>query len=297
MDHAYAHPHSSPFGRALGKLLNSQRIAAGRRAIMSRLPFLVLDSDVVDVVYLNWLVDESLAAAFAPHGARLWSHNGRTPLTILSYRHGHFGPRAAGSLRRLMPSPLQSNWRLYLAEPLAPEAPAISTVAFVYNVMDSLAHVAGTRLFSDALPSHWPARFELTVDARSARVEIDPALGSAPRLTANLARRGHIALPAPWCDMFDSWEDAVRRLAVQHAAVVEVPEVSGKPSRTAFATIDLPVDVAAVEPMELNADSLICPLLKALDADPEAFCFLLPSVKFSALSERLLQPSAETRGS
>ena len=38
-------------------------------------------------------------------------------------------------------------------------------------------------------------------------------------------------------------------------------------------------------------------VLKALDADPEAFCFLLPSVKFSALSERLLQPSAETHSS
>ncbi|MCS4293737.1 hypothetical protein M2375_001969 [Comamonas sp. BIGb0152] len=41
---------------------------------MSRLPFMTLDSDVVDVVYMNWLVDEALAAPFAPAGARLWSY-------------------------------------------------------------------------------------------------------------------------------------------------------------------------------------------------------------------------------
>ncbi|WP_420093982.1 MULTISPECIES: hypothetical protein [Comamonas] len=251
---------------------------------------MILDSDVVDVVYMTWLVDEALAAPFAPPGARLWSYQGRTPLTVLTYRHGHFGPRWMGPLRRFMPSPLQSNWRLYLAEPLA-DAPPIPTVAFVYNVMDSLAHVAGTRLFSDALPSHWPAGFDFRVNADEAIVDIAPGDGSAPRLGARAVRAGDAVLSPPWSGMFDGWSDAIVRLASQDAAVVEVPTVEGAPGRSALATIDLPVDVASVQPLLLDTQTLDCPVLQRLDADPEALCFLLPSVRFSALSERLLRAS------
>ena len=282
MHHTYIHPRPGVFGRWLGTLLNSRRWAAGRRALMARLPFPVLDSDVVDVVYLNWLVDASLAAAFAPPGARLWTHEGRTPLTILTYRHGHFGPRAAGPLRRLMPSPLQSNWRLYLAEPLG-DAPHTPTVAFVYNVMDSLSYAAGTRLFSDALPSHLPLRFEFEVNAQAIRIDIEAGTGSAPRLSARVARTGDEALPAAWHGTFTDWRDAVERLASQHAAVVEAPGAGVE-----FGTIDLPVDVASVEPLGLDLASLACPLLETLGAEPAALCFRLPRVRFSALSERLL---------
>ncbi|WP_239645024.1 DUF2071 domain-containing protein [Comamonas sp. B-9] len=257
---------------------------------MSRLPFMTLDSDVVDVVYMTWLVDEALAAPFAPPGARLWSYQGRTPLTVLTYRHGHFGPRWMGPLRRVMPSPLQSNWRLYLAEPLS-DAPPVPTVAFVYNVMDSLAHVAGTRLFSDALPSHWPASFDFRVNPDEAIVDIAPGDGSAPRLAARAVRAGEAVLSPPWSGMFHGWSDAIVRLASQDAAVVEVPTAEGAPARSALATIDLPVDVASVEPLLLDTQTLDCPLLQRLDADPEALCFLLPSVRFSALSERLLRAS------
>lgn len=290
MHHLYTHPYQGRFGNGLAKLLNSRRFATYRRALMSRLPFMTLDSDVVDVVYMTWLVDEALAAPFAPPGARLWSYQGRTPLTVLTYRHGHFGPRWMGPLRRLMPSPLQSNWRLYLAEPLA-DAPPIPTVAFVYNVMDSLAHVAGTRLFSDALPSHWPASFDFRVNPDEAIVDIAPGDGSAPRLAARAVRAGDAVLSPPWSGMFDDWSDAIVRLASQDAAVVEVPTAEGAPGRSALATIDLPVDVASVHPLVLDTQTLDCPVLQRLDADPEALCFLLPSVRFSALSERLLRAS------
>lgn len=291
MNHLYTHPYKGPLGNGLAKLLNSRRFATYRRAVMSRLPFMTLDSDAVDVVYMTWLVDETLAAPFAPPGARLWSYQGRTPLTVLTYRHGHFGPRWMGPLRRFMPSPLQSNWRLYLAEPLS-DAPPIPTVAFVYNVMDSLAHVAGTRLFSDALPSHWPARFDFRVTPDEAIVNIAPGDGSAPRMAARAARAGDAVLSPPWSGMFNGWSDAVVRLASQHAAVVEVPTAEGAPGRSALATIDLPVDVASVQPLLLDTHTLDCPLLQRLNADPEALCFLLPSVRFSALSERLLRASA-----
>jgi hypothetical protein len=274
-------------GKALGSLLNSSSLAAFRRAVMSRMPFPILDSNVANVVYATWLVDADIAAAYAPAGAKLWVREGRTPLTILSYRHGHFGPRLVGPLRRLMPSPLQSNWRLYLSEPL-PGAPDLPTVAFVHNAMDSLAHVIGTRLFSDALPSHWPARFELSVSDNIARVDIEPGSGSAQRLAMTLRRHGRPDLPQAWKGFFDNWRQAVAELASQEAAVVEVAMPMKSPPRTALARINLPVDVDLVEPLQLDAAGLDCPLLDAMNADSDALCFLLPQVDFSALSEALL---------
>lgn len=78
---------------------------------MARLPFLTLHSDVRDVVYVSWLVDAAAAQKLVPAGVTLWQRDGKTPFTVLTYRHGHFGPALPGPLRKLLPSPLQSNWR------------------------------------------------------------------------------------------------------------------------------------------------------------------------------------------
>ncbi|WPB58865.1 hypothetical protein [Xylophilus sp. GOD-11R] len=287
MNHTYAHPFQSQWGRLLARLFNSPSIAAARRALMSRMPFLVLESDVVDVVYATWLVDASEAARLAPPGCRLLMREGFTPLTILSYRHGHFGPRLLGPLRRFMPSPLQSNWRLYLAEAM-PGGTPVATVAFVHNVMDSLLHVAATRVFSDALPSHWPRTFEFSVGATEAKVRIEPGTGSAPALGLRFERHAETELTAAWQQWFGNWREAVDQLATQHAAVLEVPTGPGGIRRVAEATISLPVDVSAVEPMKLVDAETFCPLLEMLHARTESLCFLLPRVRFAALSEKLL---------
>jgi len=151
MTNNYIHPTPGLPGRLLARLANSRRIAAARRAVFSRLPFLTLESDVRDVVYLTWMMDAATAQAMVPAGVRLWQRNGLTPFSILTYRHGHFGPALAGPARRLLPSPLQSNWRFYLEEP--------GKVYFVRNVMDRALHALGTRIFSDILPTHLPERF------------------------------------------------------------------------------------------------------------------------------------------
>ena len=54
-------------------------------------------------------------ASVVPPGVSLIQEGGHTLLTVLTYRHGHFGPAFLGPLRKLLPSPLQSNWRVYLA--------------------------------------------------------------------------------------------------------------------------------------------------------------------------------------
>jgi hypothetical protein len=264
-------------------LTNSPRVAAARRAAMSRLPFLTLESDVADVVYLNWMVEVSKVQSLIPAGTELWQIGGRTPFTILTYRHGHFGPSIFGPLRSLFPSPLQSNWRLYLAT--APErAPRVRTVFFLKNVMSSTLYSLGTRLFSDALQTHLADSFSLEMTGSSCRIEIQPGEGSAPKLKASLSPSPSRELPSTFREAFGSWEAAVEYLTLQDAAVTRVPGTQ----RLAFSEIDLPIDLSTLQPLNLEPQEFQCPFAELLGVESHALCFLLPGVRFRALSERLL---------
>jgi hypothetical protein len=80
-----------------------------RQAILSRLPFLPLHSDVRDVVYVSWLVDAQLPPQqLLPAGVSLWQRDGKTPFTVLTYRHGHFGPSCRGRCAACCPRPCKA---------------------------------------------------------------------------------------------------------------------------------------------------------------------------------------------
>lgn len=280
-DNTYRHPRAGWPGRLLAALANCTRFAAVRQAILSRLPFLPLHSDVRDVVYVSWLVDAQAAQQLLPAGVTLWQRDGKTPFTVLTYRHGHFGPALPGPLRRLLPSPLQSNWRLYL-DHTPPDAPDVPCVYFLKNIMDSLPHALGTRLFSDILPTHLADGMTLDVSATQARCSIAPGAGSAPALDIQAAFAASQALDADWQPLFGNWRDAVAFLACQDAAIAPVPR-NGK---LVFGEIHLPVDLDQVHALATaRAD---CSLLAQLPPVSPPFAFLVPKVPFKALSERLL---------
>ncbi len=273
MTNNYLHPAPGATGRLLARVANSRRIAAARRAVLSRLPFVTLESDVRDVVYLTWMVDAGAAQATVPAGVRLWQCNGLTPFSILTYRHGHFGPAFAGPARRLLPSPLQSNWRFYLEEP--------GEVYFVRNVMDSLLHVLGTRLFSDILPTHLPARFDHTRVEGQYTTVIDPGCGSAPALEARTRVAGARELPSELARAFGGWDEAVSFLACQHKAMIDIPGLGW----LAESEISLPIPLSEVVP--LDAVSVNCPMAASFGgaATSPPFCFAVPHVQFKVLSE------------
>ncbi|MBE3027940.1 DUF2071 domain-containing protein [Janthinobacterium sp. GW458P] len=280
-DNTYRHPRAGWPGRLFAALANCARFAHLRQAVMSRLPFLTLHSDVRDVVYVSWLVDAAAAQKLLPPGVALWQRDGKTPFTVLTYRHGHFGPALLGPLRRRMPSPLQSNWRLYLDHTPA-GAPDVPCVYFLKNIMDSLPHALGTRLFSDILPTHLANAMTLDVSAKQAHCAIAGGAGSAPPLDVQAAIGGGKALDGHWQQLFGSWRDAVAFLACQDAAIASVPR-NGK---LVFGEIDLPVDLDQVQALTaLRAD---CGLLAQLPPLSAPFAFLVPKVPFKALSERLL---------
>ncbi|QKY02653.1 hypothetical protein G3257_10590 [Janthinobacterium lividum] len=280
-DNTYRHPRAGWPGRLFAALANSTRFANLRQAVMSRLPFLTLHSDVRDVVYVSWLVDAAAAQQLLPAGATLWQRDGKTPFTVLTYRHGHFGPALPGPLRKLLPSPLQSNWRLYL-DHTPPGAPAVPCVYFLKNIMDSLPHALGTRLFSDILPTHLADGMTLEVTPTQVRCSIAGGAGSAPSLDVQADIVADHTLDADWQALFGNWRDAVAFLACQDAAIAHVPR-NGK---LVFGEIDLPVDVDQVQALTaLRAD---CGLLGQLPSVSKPFAFLVPRVPFKALSERLL---------
>ena len=278
----FRHPRQDTRARLINYLANAPWLGRIRRAVMSRLPALTLESDVHDVLYITWMVSANLARCLVPTDAKLLEVDGKTPFTILSYRHGHFGPAFFGRLRRwLFPSPLQSNWRLYLAEPL-PNADAVCTVAFVQNILDSELYALGTRIFSDALLAHLPAPFTFQRRATELYVAIDPGNGSAASFEALARVSVNASLPHTFTKLYANWGEAVAALCQQDAAVCPIPHTD----LLALARIDLPISLRDVQPFTLlHAD---CPMLATLEPDPEAICLLLPKVRFRVISERVL---------
>ncbi len=145
----WRHPGRGMAGRALEVLANSRLL----RAYCEWLPPLAFLSDITDVIYVNYLVEAERLEPFVPAGLEL-QHLGRAGryalFTHLTYRHGHFGPRLLGPLRRLLPSPVHSNWRIYVFDPHS----GMRGVYFVTNAVASTPHALAARLLSEGMPMH-----------------------------------------------------------------------------------------------------------------------------------------------
>ncbi|MCC8363537.1 DUF2071 domain-containing protein [Lysobacter sp. A6] len=280
----FRHPGWGPVARLFDWLANQRALARLRRAVFARLPFLRQESDVHDVVYLNWVVLLERVRPLVPDGVRIAERGGHAILTVLTYAHKHFGPAFLGQWRGICPSPLQSNWRLYV-ETIDGVAPAQPTVLFLANVFDSTAYAVGTRCFSDALPSHVAERFRHDVERDRIVTRIEGGAGSAPSLSSVVARSDERGLPAAYQAWFDTWEQAIAALSLQDAAIAAVPGLQ----RNAIAGIDLPIDLAQVQPLRV-VEFAPGEWLQSLGATSAPFAFGVPWVHFRVLWERVLQP-------
>jgi hypothetical protein len=264
-------------------LAGCQPLITARRWLFHLLPFPRLESDITDAVYLNWAVDGSSIAELLPPGVEPSLASGQTILTVLTYRHGHFGPAIAGPLRRLCPSPLQSNWRLYVGR-VHGRAPEQPTVLFVQTVLGHGWLALGSRLFSDALPSHLPLAFEHGRTPDGYRTRITSGVGSAPELCAATRFARDRRLPPAFGRLFQSWEAAVEWLCRQDAAVAVL---AGAP-RLASARIRLAMDLASAEPLAFEPASFTSAWLRRFVGDDEPLCFAVPRLGLHVLGETLL---------
>jgi len=267
----FAYPKPGLLGSLLSAAANSRMLGSVRRAIFSRLPFVRLESDVSDIVYLNWVIPSRVAGEEVPPGVRILDVGGATILTVLTYRHGGFGPSLLGPLRRL-----------YLAE-VPPGATAGNTVLFLKNIFDSAIYAVGTRVFSDALPSHKALEFTHRKQGDRYVTSITAGMGSAPELSCVAAKSVSKELPTEFQRFFASWEQAVEYLCLQDAAICAVPGAN----RIAQAGIELPIDTSRVIPLA-PVNYVPGVYLRRLQAEGAPFCFVVPSVKFKVLWERLL---------
>ena len=269
-------------GRLESWLANAAFLRDARRAVFSRLPFPPLVSDVRDVLYASWMVPMAKVTGRLPPGVAVRQWGDQTVLTVLTYAHGHFGPRWLGPLRRLCLSPRQSNWRLYVdAARTRPDVPE-RCVLFIQNLFDNALYALGTRLFSDALPSHRARRLGLRADAQGIAVAIESGSGSAPDLSLRAHYVPEGALPAGFAALGD-WAQAVAFLSCQDAAVALLAEGNG----LALSDIRLPVALADVRAMVCEA----CDLpewLREWGVAGAPFCFAVPQVAFAALSDRVV---------
>ena len=281
------HHHRHPaFDRELQQLEWPGSEVAGRmlspglrdlvRCLPERLRFCVLASDVTDVVYLNWMVPVERVAHLVPPPLELEVRDGMTCVSVLTYRHGHFGPRFLGSWRRFFPSPSQSNWRLYLKN--KDQEPA---VYFLKAVQSNGLVVAAARVLCDGLPSHLPEAF------RHERVDGDlvttivSGKGRAPDLYSRVRPSEFLELPIDWKSQFDSTDQAVRYLVAQSKAVRPLPHLG----KICDCYISIPIDPSEVVPARVV--EMRSGFLQALVGDAEPFAFVVPAVRFQALGEKL----------
>lgn len=269
-------PTSSWLGK-LAPLLNKTYV----RRTVRPLPIPQLVSDITDVVYLNWLVPLKRVQAWLPAPLACAEFEGLTPLSILTYRHGHFGPIQAGALRQaLCLSPLQSNWRLYLPG----DPPAIY---FFKVVLSSRLYLWGARLFSDGLSGHLPLHFSHRHQGATLTTRIQPGNGSAPDLDVSVTKCFEHTLPEVFAKTFGSWQQALEYLVPQQQALTATLDHQSY----CEARISLAIPLSNVQPVTITSP-VISRWLATVVQDCEPWAFMVPQVQLITHGERVIATSS-----
>jgi len=265
----WRHPTRSWFGTILDTVANS-RLA---RAVGECLPTLAFASDIEDVIYVNYLVEAKRLEPLVPPGLELQrlGPDGRHALfTFLTYRHGHFGPRLLGPLRRLLPSPVQSNWRLHVRDPQT----GTVGIYFVTTAIDGTLHALAARLLAEGMPMHLLRQGEVRpLPDGSFAVRLEPGQGSAPDCTAVLRPTTDSNWSAPWSECFGSHREFLAYCVPQDRAFSAQPWY-GRLTRQEI-RLDIPLE--ACEPLTGTVESRAA---QALVGETAPLCFRVPKVAF-----------------
>ncbi len=268
-DAPWRHPAAGPVGRILDILAESRFV----RALCEWLPVPAFRSDIREVIYVNYLVPSSRLLPLVPEGLKLQRLGPRGEwalFTFLTYRHGHFGPRLLGPLRRLSPSPLQTNWRIHVEDP----GTGHRGITFVTNAITATINALGARLMTEGMPMHVLQGGELRREPDGAiHLRLDPGQGSAPDAEAHLRVSAESALPAPWGECFSSFQEFLAYCVPQDRAMSTQPWWP----RVTRQEIDLGIPLSVCERLE---GEVISAAASARVGDARALCFRVPGVAF-----------------
>jgi hypothetical protein len=263
------HPRGGILGGALTLAANSQSI----RAFCECLPVPAFVSDVTDVIYVNYLLPAQRLEGLVPDGLeldRLGPNRDLALLTFLTYRHGHFGPRMLGPLRKLLPSPVQSNWRIYVRE----KGGRSAGIYFFTNAISSTLHALSARLLSEGMPMHVleRAKVERGEDGKI-HLRFEGGKGSAPDCEATLAPTEDRTLPASWKEGFADYDAFLAYCVPQDRALSSQPW-HGRITRQ---EINLGIPLSNCQPLAGQVHSRAA---EAIAGDAPAVCFHVPRVNF-----------------
>ena len=265
--------------RAIGWLLDPLANSRFLRALSEHLPVLAFRSDIQHVIYTNYLVPAEKVAPLVPQGLelqRIGLGGGYALLSILTYRHGHFGPRIAGPLRRLFPSPIQSNWRIYVRDPQTGQR----GVYFLTNAVTGLPQALGARFLSEGMPMHAPRHGELRQTPDGAwLVALDPGSGTSPDFAALLRPCAARPQEGPWAAAFASYAEMLAYAVPQECALTVQPWHAWVTRQE----IQLDIPLESCQPL---AGAISSPTARTLVGDAEPFTFIVPSVFFRFDAER-----------
>ncbi|RYE93332.1 MAG: hypothetical protein EOO75_04605, partial [Myxococcales bacterium] len=242
------------------------------------LPGVVFASDITDVIYVNYLVPAERLRPLVPAGLVLQEVAPGTALfSSLTYRHGHFGPRLLGPLRRLFPSPVQTNWRLYVSDPRTGR----DGIHFVTSAVTTTLHALGARLMTDGAPMHRAAGGHVTRSAAGeVEVEVEPGAGSAPDLSLRLRPTDDRRLAGEWAGCFADYEAMLAYTVPQDRSLATQPW-RGTTSRS---EIELGIALERCEPL---AGEVRSGAARAIVGEAEPLCFRVARVAFVLAPEVL----------
>jgi hypothetical protein len=273
-DAPWKYPRRGAFARAFEAIANSRFV----RSLTAYAPVLEFRSDITDVVYVNYLVSADRLGAYVPPGLelqRLGPSSEYALFSVLTYRHGHLGPSAAGLLRRLFSSPVQSNWRTYVRDP----ATAREGIYFVTNAVTTRLHAIGARLVAEGMPMHLLARGEVArTRSGETSVRLEPGIGSAPDLEAILRKSAPPRLAPPWSECFRDYREMLAYCVPQDRAM------STQPWRgtTTRQEIELGIPLESCEALEGEVRSRAA---RAIVGDAAPLCFRVAKVAFRLAGE------------
>jgi hypothetical protein len=261
---------SSNLLRRLFNLVANSRVA---RAFGEYLPPVGFTSDITNVIYVNYLVEADKLQPLVPWGLELQrlGTDGKWALfTHLTYQHGHFGPSLLGKLRRMMPSPIQSNWRIYVRDPQT----HCEGIYFVSTAVNNPLPALMARLISEGIPMHLVKHGAVTAQPDGAfQVEIDSGTGSAPDLYAHLYSSPVPNFIPPWSLCFSTFHDLLAYCVPQDRAMSSQPWYR----RVTRQEIELGIPLQSCEPL---TGEVVSKAAHAIVGDAEPVCFRVPEVIF-----------------
>lgn len=263
----WRHPRNDLFGQIFN-VIAASRLA---RAYAEWVPPVAFMSNITNVIYANYLVEAETLLALVPPGLELQrlGPDGKYALfTHLTYQHGHFGPQLLGPFRRFMPSPVQSNWRIYVHDARTSR----DGIYFVTTAINMTMPALLARLLSEGIPMHVVARGAVIAKPDGAfEVILTPGPGSAPDLALSGRLTSQPALTGSWGACFDTFHDLLAYCVPQDRAMSSQPWYR----RITRQEIELGIPLESCEPLTASVESRAA---TAIVGNAEPICFRVANV-------------------